>query len=64
MKVGRLTTQIKNEFLSQALEYMANGDEYAIKELWSGFTTEEKIVLWGWFTHSYERRAFKKFLED
>lgn len=49
----------KKEFVKQVTEALQNGDDEYIRELWSEWTNDEKVVLWPEF-NSQQRSAMKK----
>jgi len=57
----KIDPKVKKEFVEQARQYLADGDEHAIRELWAEWEgkNEEKLVLWAMF-NSQERSAMKK----
>lgn len=59
-RIARLTNEMKNQVYIQTLECLANGDEHGLLEIWSDFTSDEKVLLWSMFT-SWERKTMKKF---
>jgi phage recombination protein Bet len=58
-----LSNDVKNKFVEQAIELMANGDALGLKQIWDEFSTDEKVVLWA-LLNSQQRRTFKELLKE
>ena len=52
--------EVKNEFYTQAKEFLSNGDENGMREIWSEWDgkNDERLILWSMF-NSQERSAMK-----
>jgi len=63
--VVKIDPKVKREFVEQARQCLANGDEHGVRELWAEWDgkNEEKLVLWALF-NSQERSAMKKMQAD
>jgi len=59
----KLTKKIKDEFFSQAINFLSENDANGFNQIWDEFSNEEKMVLWGLF-NSQQRTAIKKLKED
>ena len=59
-RIARLTNEMKNQVYIQTLECLAHGDEYGLREIWSEFSSDERVILWAMFT-SWERSAMRKY---
>jgi len=54
----KIDAKAKKDFAEQVRSCLSKGDEHGLKQLWSEWSAEEKIVLWGMF-NSQERSSMK-----
>ena len=60
--VVKLTTEVKQKFQEQVAECLSKGDDLELRNIWDGFTNDEKVVLWG-LLNSQQRKTFKELLD-
>jgi len=58
----KIDQKAKKEFHTQMLEAIHEGSETKVKELWSEWDADEKVVLWGLF-NSQERKTMKELMK-
>ena len=58
----KLSNEVKNKVLEQSIEALEKGDDMALRQIWSEFDTDQKVVLWGLF-NSQQRRTMKEMMK-
>lgn len=60
--VVKLDKEQKKQVFDQSLDCLAMGDESGLKQIWSEFEADEKVVLWGMF-NSQQRTAMTELMK-
>ena len=58
-----IPNEVKRQVQEQTREALSNGDDLALRQIWSEFDADQKVILWGMF-NSQERRAIKELMKD
>ena len=61
--VVKLTAEVKQKFQEQIADCLSKGDDLELRNIWDGFTNDEKVVLWG-LLNSQQRRTFKELTKQ
>lgn len=60
-EIVKIDQKVKDAVVTQSREAIASGDDLKLKQIWSEFDTDQKVVLWGLF-NSQERRTMKELM--
>jgi hypothetical protein len=58
----KVPPKVKEQVLIQSTKCLEQGDETGLKQIWSEFDADEKVVLWGMF-NSQQRAAIKELMK-
>ena len=59
----KLSNEVKKQVQEQTREALSAGDDLALRQIWSEFDADQKVILWSMF-NSQERRAIKELMKD
>ena len=58
----KIAQTVKDQVFDQSIRCLEQADDLGLKQIWSEFDADQKVVLWGMF-NSQQRTAMKKLLE-
>ena len=58
-----ISNEVKRQLQEQTREALSAGDDLALRQIWSEFDADQKVILWAMF-NSQERRAIKELMKD